>query len=276
MIDFIKKSEGNTKYKVHALVAPAVASQFTYARTAQVISGIKELGFFDVIEVALGADIVAHAESKELAEKGFLTSSCCPAFVDYIHKNFSDLVPLVSHNPSPMTAIAKHIKEKDPNSKIVFIGPCTAKKAEIQHEDVKPYVDTVITFEELQALFDSKHIEITELGDTAFDGASYFGRVFARSGGLIEAVEQGLKEHGFDDFELKGLACDGIDACRVALLKKKKGVLDANFIEGMACTGGCINGAGCLTHGGESSRADIDKYGRKAGERTITDAVTEL
>ena len=151
-----------------------------------------------------------------------------------------------------------------------------SEKGGDSHEDVKPYVDTVITFEELQALFDSKHIEITELGDTAFDGASYFGRVFARSGGLIEAVEQGLKEHGFDDFELKGLACDGIDACRVALLKKKKGVLDANFIEGMACTGGCINGAGCLTHGGESSRADIDKYGRKAGERTITDAVTEL
>ena len=238
VIDVIKKSNRNEKFKVYALVAPSVSSQFTYAKLGQVISGLKELGFFTVIEAALGADMVAHAESKELAEKGFLTSSCCPAFVDFVHKNFPELVPFVSHNLSPMATIAKYIKETDETSKIVFIGPCTAKKAEIQKESVKPYVDVVMTFEELQALFDSKDIDITTLPEDVLDNASYFGRIFARSGGLSDAVAQGLKEHGISDFELKAVPCDGIEACKIALLKKSKGVLDGNFIEGMACIGG--------------------------------------
>ncbi|MGN1452186.1 MAG: [Fe-Fe] hydrogenase large subunit C-terminal domain-containing protein, partial [Eubacteriales bacterium] len=92
-IDMIKKSRGNTEYKVYAVVAPSISSQFTYAKLGQVITGLKELGFFTVVEAALGADMVAEEESKELAEKGFLTSSCCPAFVDYIKKNFPGLVP---------------------------------------------------------------------------------------------------------------------------------------------------------------------------------------
>ena len=276
VIDAIRKSEENRKYKVHAIVAPAVASQFTYARTGQVICGIRELGFYDVLETALGADLVAYEEAMELAEKGFLTSSCCPAFVDYIHKNFQELLPQVSHNPSPMAALAKYLKEKDPTCKVIFIGPCTAKKAEAQKPEVKPYVDAVITFEELQALFDSRDLEITEMADMEFDGASGFGRSFARSGGLAEAVAEGLKEHGIEDFELKALACDGIEACRTALMKKKRNLLDANFIEGMACSGGCINGAGCLTHGGELSRANIEKYAQKAGNRTISEAVKSL
>lgn len=275
VIDIIKKSEGNSKYKVYALVAPSVSSQFTYAKLGQVISGLKELGFYTVIEAALGADMVAAAESKELAEKGFLTSSCCPAFVDYIHKNFPGLVPLISHNLSPMATIAKYIKEKDENVKIVFIGPCTAKKMEVQLEKVRPYVDSCMTFEELQALFDSRDLDITELGEDILDNASYFGRIFARSGGLSDAVAQGLKENGLTDFELKPVACDGIEECRMALLKKNKGVLNANFIEGMACVGGCIGGAGCLTHG-EKNKAEVDRYGKEAYEKTITEAISIL
>ena len=275
VIDIIKKSEGNSKYKVYALVAPSVSSQFTYAKLGQVISGLKELGFYTVIEAALGADMVAAAESKELAEKGFLTSSCCPAFVDYIHKNFPGLIPLISHNLSPMATIAKYIKEKDENVKIVFIGPCTAKKMEVQLEKVRPYVDSCMTFEELQALFDSRDLDITELGEDILDNASYFGRIFARSGGLSDAVAQGLKENGLTDFELKAVACDGIEECRMALLKKNKGVLNANFIEGMACVGGCIGGAGCLTHG-EKNKAEVDRYGKEAYEKTITEAISIL
>lgn len=273
VIDVIKKSNRNEKFKVYALVAPSVSSQFTYAKLGQVISGLKELGFFTVIEAALGADMVAHAESKELAEKGFLTSSCCPAFVDFVHKNFPELVPFVSHNLSPMATIAKYIKETDETSKIVFIGPCTAKKAEIQKESVKPYVDVVMTFEELQALFDSKDIDINTLPEDVLDNASYFGRIFARSGGLSDAVAQGLKEHGISDFELKAVPCDGIEACKIALLKKSKGVLDGNFIEGMACIGGCIGGAGCLTHGAKD-KSEVDKYGMEAYEKTISDAIS--
>ncbi len=275
VIDILKKSEGNKKYKTYAVVAPSISSQFTYAKLGQVITGLKELGFHTVIEAALGADMVAEAESRELAEKGFLTSSCCPAFVDYIHKNFPDLLPFVSHNPSPMTAISRYIKETDPGAKVVFIGPCTAKKAEVQREEVKPYVDVAMTFEELQALFDSRDLDITTLAEGVLDNASYYGRIFARSGGLSDAVAQGLKEQGLTDFTLNACACDGIEACRVALLKKSKNLLDANFIEGMACVGGCIGGAGCLTHE-PRSRDDVDRYGREALEKTITDAVSQL
>ncbi|CDF00963.1 iron only hydrogenase large subunit C-terminal domain [Ruminococcus sp. CAG:624] len=282
VIDIIKKSENNSKYKVFAVVAPSISSQFTYAKLGQVITGLKELGFHTVVEAALGADMVAYKESAELAEKGFLTSSCCPAFVSYIEKAFPDMLPLVSHNLSPMAEIAKYIKEHDAPCKVVFIGPCTAKKAEVQKENVKPYVDAAITFEELQALFDSKDIDITTLNQDVLDNASYFGRIFARSGGLSDAVAQGLKEQNITDFELKAVACDGIEECRTALLKKSKNVLNGNFIEGMACKGGCIGGAGCLTHG-EKNKAEVDKYGREvekcgreAYEKSISEAISIL
>ncbi len=274
VIDLIKKSEKNQKYKVYAMVAPSISSQFSYAKLGQVITGLKELGFFTVIEAALGADMVAAAESRELAEKGFLTSSCCPAFVQYVKSAFPQLLPYVSHNLSPMATLAKYIKETTPNAKVVFIGPCTAKKAEAQLETVKEYVDAVMTFEELQALFDSRDLEITNLPEDVLDNASYFGRIFARSGGLSDAVVQGLKEQNID-FDLKALPCDGIEACRMALLKKSKNVLDANFIEGMACIGGCIGGAGCLTHGAKD-KAQVDKYGHEAFEKTISDAISVL
>lgn len=275
VIDMIKKSENNQKFKVYAVAAPSISSQFTYAKLGQVISGIKALGFHTVVEAALGADMVAYAEAAELAEKGFLTSSCCPAFVDYVKKQFPDLAQHVSHNLSPVAAIAKYIKEKDETAKIVFIGPCTAKKMEFQMESVRPYVDCVITFEELQALLDSKDIEITSLPEDVLDNASYYGRIFARSGGLSDAVAQGLKEHGITDFELKAVPCDGIEACKTALLKANKKIPDGNFIEGMACVGGCIGGAGCLTHG-EKNKLEVDKYGKEALEKTISDAIKVL
>ena len=258
-IDILKKSKNNSEYKVFAVVAPSISSQFNYAKLGQVITGLKQLGFHTVVEAALGADMVADKECMELAQKGFLTSSCCPAFVSYIEKSFPDLKHYVSHNLSPMAEIAKYIKEHEAPCKVIFIGPCTAKKAEVKKESVKPYVDVAMTFEELQALFDSRDLDITSLEEGSLDNASYFGRIFARCGGLSDAVAEGLKEHGVENFELKACSCDGIEACRVALLKKSKNLLDANFIEGMACVGGCIGGAGCLTHG-EKNKAEVNKY----------------
>lgn len=274
VIDLLRKSEQGRSYKLYAIVAPSISSQFKYAKLGQVISGMKALGFHTVVEAALGADMVAEAESRELAEKGFLTSSCCPAFVTYIRQSFPQLLPMVSHNLSPMAAIARFIKETTPDAKTIFIGPCTAKKAEAQLDTVKPYIDAVLTFEELQALFDSRDLDITTLPEDVLDNASYFGRIFARSGGLSDAVAEGLKEQRID-FDLKPCVCDGIEACRMALLKKSKNALDANFIEGMACLGGCIGGAGCLTHG-EKNKAEVDKYGREAYEKTIADATAVL
>lgn len=274
VIKLLKESDGGKNNKVYAIVAPSISSQFTYAKLGQVITGLKALGFHTVVEAALGADIVAMDEAKELAEKGFLTSSCCPAFVKYVKSAFPAMAPYISHNPSPMVAISKYIKDTTPGAKTVFIGPCTAKKAEARYDEVRPYVDSVLTFEELQALFDSKGIDITYLDEGVLDNASYFGRIFARSGGLTDAAAQAMKEQNID-FEINPVVCDGIEECRVALLKKSKNVLNGNFIEGMACIGGCIGGAGCLTHG-EKNKAEVDKYGREAYEKTISDALAVL
>ncbi|MBQ1223738.1 MAG: 4Fe-4S dicluster domain-containing protein [Oscillospiraceae bacterium] len=276
-IEILKTSKSNSGAngnRVYAVVAPSISSQFSYAKLGQVITGLKRLGFHDVIEAALGADMVAMAEAKELSEKQLLTSSCCPAFVAYIKSAFPNLVEHISHNMSPMAVLAKYIKETTPGAKVIFIGPCTAKKAEAQLDSVKPYVDVVLTFEELQALFDSRDFDLSTLEEGVLDNASYFGRIFARSGGLTDAAKQAMKEQNID-FEIKPVVCDGIEACRMALLKLGKGVLDGNFIEGMACVGGCINGAGCLTHG-EKNKAEVDKYGREALEKTITHAVSIL
>ncbi|MGN0820121.1 MAG: 4Fe-4S dicluster domain-containing protein [Christensenellaceae bacterium] len=274
-INFIKESENNTKYKVYAVVAPAISSQFTFAKLGQVVAGIKHLGFHSVVEAALGADMVAFNESLELYEKGELISSCCPAFVSFVEKNYPALKDSVSTNLSPAAMISKYLKEQDPTAKVVFIGPCTAKKMEFQKETVKPYIDTVLTFEELQALFDSKDIDIMTLPEDSLDGASSFGRIFARCGGLAEAVKEGLIERGLENFGLKSISCDGIEQCNIALFKASKNILNANFIEGMACNGGCVGGAGCLTHG-ERNKADVDKFSMLSGDKKITEAISGL
>lgn len=272
VVDFIKESENNKKFKLYAIVAPSIASQFTYVKLGQVVSAIKALGFFNVVEAALGADMVADSEADELMEKGFLTSSCCPAFVEYIKRQFPAVAPHISHNLSPMATLAKYMKNTDPSCKIVFIGPCTAKKMEMNRPEVAPYIDSVITFEELQALIDSRDIEMENLPVDNLDNASYYGRIFARSGGLAEAVKEAIKEKGKEDFKLNAISCDGIEACRTALLKASKNMLPYNFIEGMACSGGCIGGAGCLTHG-EKNKNEVDNYGKEAMEKTIQGAL---
>ncbi len=270
-IDYILKSKNNTLFKTYALIAPAIADSFREARLTQIVTGLKKLGFYDVIEVARGADMVAYSEAKELNEKGFLLSSCCPAFVDYVNKAFPQYSEWISHNLSPMATIAQKLKEEDEDCKIVFIGPCTAKKAEIMRKDVKNYVDVALTFEELQALFDSRDIEITELEDTQIDQASYYGRVFARSGGLTEAMREGLREIG-SSLEFVPETCNGIDMCRIAMLKKSKDLLKANFVEGMACSGGCIGGAGTLQKFG-IRKENVDSYASSASIKTIEESI---
>lgn len=272
-IRMLRESENNTKYHVYAVVAPAISGQFNLP-LGKVVAGIKKLGIYSVVEAALGADMVAYNEAAELAEKGFLTSSCCPAFVRYIETQFPKLKENISHNPSPMVEISKHLKKLDPNSKVIFIGPCTAKKAEVRKEAVKPYVDLALTFEELQALFDSREIELAKLEEEPLDNASYYGRIFARCGGLAEAVAEALKEQGIteEQFKLNAVACDGIANCRMALLKAQSGKREENFIEGMACINGCIGGAAALSHG-PKNRLAVDKYGKEAKEKNIKDAI---
>lgn len=270
-IDYILKSENNQNYKVYALLAPAIADSFREVRLGQIVSGLKELGFYDVIEVARGADMTASSEARELDEKGFLLSSCCPAFVDYVKKNFPDQAKDLSDCLSPMGMIAKKLKEEDEDCRLVFIGPCTAKKDEVQKKGIKELVDVALTFEELQALFDSREIDPSLLEDTPLNQASYFGRVFARSGGLTEAMKQGLQEIG-SALELKAETCSGIDMCKVALIKKGRGMLNSNFVEGMACNGGCIGGAGTLQKFG-IKKERVDEYANTSPYQTIGESL---
>ncbi len=264
VIKTIMASENNEKFKVYAVVAPAIASQFTYAKTGQIITAIKEVGFYGVEEAALGADIVAYNEAEELQERELMTSSCCPAFVQYIKTNFPDMAQYISENLSPMAEAGKLLKKYDPDCKVVFIGPCTAKKAEIRDPKVGQYIDYVLTFEELQALIDSKDIEVENLPETDLSTASPFGRNFARSGGVADAVTEAVKERSGDAVKVDPIVCDGIDQCKSALMRASRGVLPNNFIEGMVCDGGCIGGAACLTHVDKANRKKIEAYGMSA------------
>lgn len=271
-IDILKDSNNSSKYPVYAIVAPSIASQFKGVKLGQVVTAIKKLGYSHVVEAALGADMVSYSEAKELEEKEFLTSSCCPTFVTFIKKYFPTLENKISTNLSPMASIAKWIKEHHPNCKIMFIGPCISKKQEIRDARVSKYVDVTLTFEEFQAMIDAKDIDMSKLEESTLDDASYYGRVFARSGGLTEAVKEALKEQG-SNFEAKAISVDGLENCRLALLKAKGGNIDFNFIEGMGCIGGCIGGPCSLTHEARN-RIDVDKHGQEAKDRTIKEAIS--
>ena len=270
-IDILKDSDYSKKYPVYAIVAPSISSQFKGVTLGQVITAIQNLGFRSVIEAALGADMVSYSEAKELEEKGFLTSSCCPTFVSFIKKYYPELADKISHNLSPMATIAKWIKEHNEKCKIMFIGPCISKKQEIKDDRVSKYVDVTLTFEELQAMIDSRDIDMKSLGESPLDNASYYGRIFARSGGLTDAVKEALIEQG-SSFEAKPIAVDGLENCRLALIKAKGGNVDFNFIEGMGCIGGCIGGPCCLTHE-VRDKMEVDKYGRESKEQTIQGAI---
>ncbi|ACB84421.1 4Fe-4S dicluster domain-containing protein [Natranaerobius thermophilus] len=266
VIELLKNADENNK--VYAIIAPAIASQFTYASIGQVITGIKKLGFHDVIEVALGADMVAVKETHEYAQtienKKTITSSCCPSFVQYILNEYPELKDNISSMISPMIAISKLIKDLDPKSKVVFIGPCTAKKMEIQQKDLQGITDYALTFEELAAMIDSKGLELQDQEESLLDNASYYGRIFARTGGISQAIENIIKEEKLD-VPFDPVSCDGIIECDKVLKKLKHNRCDNTFIEGMACKNGCIGGATSLSHGPKNKK-EVDKYAKLALE----------
>lgn len=244
VIDELKDENIN----VYAVVAPSIASQYHNIQVEKIVGGLKRLGFKDVFEAAMGADIVSELETKEWIEKKFLTSSCCPAFVGLIEKHYPELISEISHNLSPMAIVGQLLKEKDPKSKVVFIGPCMAKKSEIKRDNVAGLIDQVITFEELDAMFDSQDIDLSKIDMEEINDASYFGRIFARSGGLVESIKNKIKNLSIEDSDFKPVTCNGIDECKMALLKKTKHILKENFIEGMVCSGGCIGGPASISH----------------------------
>lgn len=259
--------------KVYAIIAPAFASQFNYANLGQIISGIKKLGFQDVIEAALGADLVTIHEVEELMhhldDHSYMTSSCCPAFVNFMEKKHPQILDNVSQTVSPMIATSQLIKSVDPKAITVFIGPCIAKKVEKDLPKLKGITDYAMTFEELVALLDAREIVLEDLEESPLDNASYYGRIFAGVGGLSKAVEATAQKVA-PEFKVKPLVGDGIKTCDKLIKLAKANRLDGNFIEGMACSGGCIKGPVTIHHGAKDLKA-LDEYSKKALEQ---DALT--
>lgn len=256
---------------VYAMLAPAFATQFQHVTHEKVVTAIKNVGFRDVIEVALGADLVIKHEAEELVDNMShdrkMTTSCCPSFVNYVDKKYPELKEYVSHTISPMVATARIIKSVDPDGITVFIGPCIAKKSE---KKAYSEVDYVLTFEELSALISAKDIKMEDLEPSPLNNASSFGRSFPASAGVFNAVNHYAENYLHTT--AKGLVCDGIDACDKGLKLLKLGVLKEDIIEGMACKGGCIKGPVTMHHGPKDIKA-IKDYANKAHEENLKDAI---
>lgn len=269
IIRLIRESENNSKYRVYAILAPSIATQYPTLSVGRIVTALTKLGFFFVAEAAEGADLTAWAEAEELTEKGFLTSSCCPAFVSYVEQEFPNLKNYVSHTLSPMALLAKYITERDKKARCVFIGPCIAKKCEATNTRASEYVEYSMTFEEMQAMFGALDIDPEACEDTTLRTVSSYGRGFAKCGGLAEAVQKALDEHGVapEQFSLNPAIGNGLAECKKLLTITRSGKLKQNFIEGMACVGGCVGGPACLTHN-PRALALLEKH-KKEGSETI-------
>ena len=227
-----------------AMVAPSADRQFP-GTIEQLLAACSKAGFADVIEVALGAEKTTEHETAEFIERmekdpnTLMTTSCCPAYVNLVAKHLPDLVPHVSLTPSPMVYTREIVKEKDPSAKTVFIGPCVAKRSEARRKDV----DYVLSFEELGAIFAGRKIDVIACESWPVPRpANPTARNFVRSCGVTEAVlaEAMSKIHGF---RLNAKQINGIDRKTCTMLKLyASGKLPANFLEVMACSGGCVNG----------------------------------
>lgn len=239
------------KKNVYAVVAPAISGQFGMKVSyGQIKNAIKKIGFAEMVEAACGADAVTVHESTEFVERmengdKYMTNSCCPGFLGYIEKKFPDQAERISGAVSPMIATGRYIKANDPDAQVVFVGPCTAKKSEAAIEALSDAVDYVITFEELYALLDAFGVHPAQCEDTQVDDGSIFGRGFGVVGGLTAAIENFVKDKGIE-IQFKPVKVSGAAEIKKAMTLAKVGRVDGNFIEGMMCQGGCINGAGTI------------------------------
>lgn len=260
---------------VYASVAPAFAGQFGPAVTAgKLRSALRRIGFADMIETALYADLITMKETFEFDEHVqsvgdfLITSCCCPVWIKLIEGRFASLAGHISPSVSPMVASGRIIKNLEPEAKVIFIGPCIAKKTEITLPDLAGAIDFVLTFQELAAIFSATGIDPASLPDEESPTASRAGRIYARTGGVSEAVAQTLKKilpHRVND--MQSLKVDGIPNCQKTLEQATNGQLEANFIEGMACIGGCVGGPGRIV-GIEVSTPAVNGYAEEAAAGT--------
>ncbi|MCI9359680.1 MAG: 4Fe-4S binding protein [Hungatella sp.] len=231
--------------KVVAMVAPATEGQFGPDITmASWKTALKKTGFADMVEVGLGGDLTAAAEAEEWAEAykagKKMTTSCCPAFVNMIKQHYPSLLENMSTTVSPMCGVSRWLKQQDPETITVFIGPCIAKKSESLDLNITGNADYVLTYGEIRAMMKAKGVEL-EPEENSYQESSVFGKRFGNGGGVTSAVVQCFKEMG-EDINPEVMKCSGGAECKKALLLLKAGKLPADFIEGMVCVGGCVGG----------------------------------
>ena len=276
VVDVINAIRSNKR--VVAMVAPALEGQFGDDITmASLRKAIMELGFDDMIEVGLGGDLTALYESREWAEAykegKKLTTSCCPAFVNLVKKHYPKLVDNISTTVSPMCAVSRMVKAQDPETVAVFIGPCVAKKSEAMDKDIKDNADNVLTVGELRAMLKAKDVKV-EPAENDYQRASVFGKRFGNSGGVTNAVLQSLKEENQNE-DITVTVCNGAQECKKALLMMQAGKLKTDFIEGMACVGGCVGGPSKHKSEIETKRFR-DKLIKEADGRNILENLADV
>lgn len=266
------------KGPVYALIAPAFLGQFSKEVTPGMLrNAFKEIGFDGMIEVALFADILTLKEALEfdkniITESDFqLTSCCCPMWIGMIRKIYKELMPKVPGAVSPMIAAGRTIKVMHPDAVTIFIGPCLAKKAEAREKDICDAIDYVLTFQEVQDIFDFANVDPAKMEDSEKDHSSKAGRIYARKGGVSEAVRNTVKRLNPDrKITVKTMQADGVPACREMINKLKSGEIEANFYEGMGCVGGCVGGPRVLIDK-EHGALNVNEYGDTAPYDTPID-----
>ncbi len=258
LVDIIKEIKAGKE--VIAMCAPATEGQFgDDISMASIKEGLKRIGFADMVEVGLGGDMTAAYESAEWAEAyregRKMTTSCCPAFINMLKKHFPDQYrDNMSSTVSPMCAISRYLKATRPGCVTVFIGPCIAKKSEAQDKTVPGNADYVVTYGELRALMRSKDVKFGPVSHE-YQESSIWGKRFATSGGVADAVIECMKERGEDTSGLKLHRAAGGNECKKALTLLKVGKLPEDFIEGMVCPGGCVGGPSRHRHITEINKA---------------------
>ena len=264
--------------KVVAAVAPAFVSQFgENVTSSQMREAMRQVGFHKVIEVAVGADMCTAEEAEDFlkkvpAEQPFMATSCCPSWSVMAKKLFPQQAECISMAMTPMVLTARLIKKEKPNARICFIGPCAAKKLEASRRSVRSEVDFVLTFEELMGLFEAKAVNFADLPDNpedAFNSASADARGFAASGGVAQAVVNAIKKMD-PDREVKVMSAQGLADCKKMMMMAKAGKYNGYLLEGMACPGGCIAGAGTLADPAKSV-AMLNKYKNEATMKVATE-----
>lgn len=274
----VLEAVANTAAPVYALIAPAFVSQFSGKVTpGRLRSAFKALGFAGMVEVALFADILTLKEALDFdelvrSEEDFLlTSCCCPIWIAMIRKVYGSLTPHIPASVSPMIACGRAVKQLVPGAVTVFIGPCVAKKAEAREADIADAIDYVLTFQEVQDVFDFASIDPEKMGEDLRDHSSRAGRIYAHTGGVSEAVKTTLERlRPGRRIPLKAQQADGVPACRKMLNELMQGEIYGNFLEGMGCAGGCVGGPKRLLPR-EEGAAHVAHYGETAPVRTPVD-----